>query len=64
MRAHDYIAGSSKSYSTGKRQTKEQIEREKRRKARQAQDKEKAAWVMDHMGDEINKLRKREDNGR
>ena len=64
MRTHDYIAGSSKSYATGKRKTKEQADREKRRKAREAQDKEKAAWVMDHMGDEINKLRKREDNGR
>ena len=64
MRIHDYISGSSKSYATGKRQTKEQVERERRREAKQAQDREKAAWVMDHMGDEINKLRKREDDGR
>lgn len=64
VRIHDYISGSSKSYAVGKRKTKEQVEREKRRKARQAQDKEKAAWVMDYMGDEINKMRKREDDGR
>lgn len=64
MRTHDYISGSSKSYAVGKRQTKEQAEREKRRKARQAADKEKADCMMTHMGDEINKMRKREDNGR
>ena len=64
MRIHDYIAGSSKSYSVGKRQTKEQAEREKRRKSRQAADKEKADWMMKNMTDEIDKMRKREDDGR
>lgn len=64
MRIHDYIAGSYKSYVSGKRKTKEQIEREKRRQARQAADREKAEWIVGHMGDEIDKLRKREDNGR
>lgn len=64
MRIHDYIAGSSKSYAVGKRKTKEQIEREKRRKARQAADKEKADWMMKHMTKEIDKMRKREDNGK
>lgn len=64
MRIHDYIAGSSKSYSVGKRKTKEQVEREKRRQARQAADREKAEWIVGHMGDEIDKMRKREDNGR
>lgn len=64
MRIHDYISGSSKSYATGKRKTKEQVEREKRRKAREAQDKEKADWMMKNMSREIDKMRKREDNGR
>lgn len=64
MRSNDYISGSSKSYSVGKRKTKKQVEREKRRKARQAADKEKADWVMTHMSKEIDKMRKREDNGR
>lgn len=58
----DYIKGSKP--TSGKRQTKEQVEREKRRQARQAADREKAEWIVEHMGDEINKLRKREDNGR
>lgn len=64
MRIHDYISGSSKSYSVGKRKTKEQAEREKRRKARQAADKEKADWMMTHMSEQIDKMRKREDDGR
>ena len=54
----DYIKGSKP--TSGKRQTKEQAEREKRRQARQAQDKAKAEWIVEHMADEINKLRKRE----
>ena len=58
----DYIKGSKP--TSGKRQTKEQAEREKRRQARQAADREKAEWIVAHMGDEIDKLRKREDNGR
>ena len=58
----DYIKGSKP--TSGKRQTKEQAERERRRKARQAADKAKAEWIVEHMGDEINKMRKREDNGR
>ena len=58
----DYIRGSKP--TSGKRQTKEQAEREKRRQARQAADKEKAEWIVEHMGDEIDKMRKREDNGR
>lgn len=58
----DYIKGSKP--TSGKRQTKEQAEREQRRKARQAQDKAKAEWIVEHMAEEINKLRKREDNGR
>ena len=58
----DYIKGSKP--TSGKRQTKEQVERERRRKARQAADKAKAEWIVEHMGDEINKMRKREDNGR
>ena len=58
----DYIKGSKP--TPGKRQTKEQKEREKRRKARQAQDKAKAEWIVEHMADEINKLRKRGKDGR
>ena len=58
---HDYIPG-SRVCGAGKRQTKEQAEREKRRKARQAQDREKAAWVMNRMGEQIDKMRKREDD--
>lgn len=57
----DYIKGSKP--TSGKRQTKEQAEREKRRKARQAADRDKAEWIVEHMADEIDKLRKREDNG-
>lgn len=57
----DYIRGSK--LTSGKRQTKEQVEREKRRQARQAADKEKAEWIVAHMGDEIDKLRKREKDG-
>lgn len=63
MGYRDYIPG-SRVCGVGKRQTKEQAERERRRKARQAQDKAKAEWIVEHMADEINKLRKREDNGR
>lgn len=58
----DYIKGSKP--TSGKRQTKEQAERERRRKARQAQDKAKAEWIVEHMADEIDKLRKREKDGR
>ena len=60
--SRDYIKGSKP--TSGKRQTKEQIEREKRRQARQAADREKAEWIVEHMADEIDKLRKREENGR
>lgn len=58
----DYIKGSKP--TSGKRQTKEQAERERRRKARQAADKAKAEWIVEHMADEIDKLRKREKDGR
>ena len=57
----DYIQGSKP--TSGKRKTKEQAEREKRRQARQAADKAKAEWIVEHMGDEIDKLRKREKDG-
>lgn len=53
----DYIKGSKP--TSGKRQTKEQAEREKRRKARQAANEEKAEWIVANMADEIEKLRKR-----
>lgn len=58
----DYIKGSKP--TSGKRQTKEQAERERRRQARQAADKEKAEWIVEHMAGEIDKLRKREKDGR
>ena len=59
---HDYIPG-SRVCGGGKRQTKEQAERDKRRQARQAADREKAEWIVAHMADEIDKMRKRDDNG-
>lgn len=64
MRIHDYIAGSSKTYSVGKRKTKEQTAREQREEAKREEAIARAAWVMAHMGEQIDKMRKREDNGR
>ena len=64
MRIHDYISGSSKSYAAGRRKTKEQTAKEQREEAKREESIARAAWVMAHMGDEINKMRKREDNGR
>lgn len=59
---HDFIAG-SKDFG-GRRKTKEQIERERRREAKRAQSKDQAEWVMAHMGEEIDRLRKRGNDGR
>lgn len=64
MRIHDYISGSSKSYSAGRRKTKEQAAREQREEAKREEALAQAAWVMAHMGEQIDKMRKREDDGR
>lgn len=53
----DYIKGSKP--TSGKRKTKAQADREQRQEAKREEDKAQAEWVMTHMGDEINKLRKR-----
>lgn len=53
-----YLAG-SKRYAVGKRKTKAQADREQRQEAKREEDKAQAEWVMAHMSDEINKLRKR-----
>ena len=57
----EFISG-TKAYANGRRKAKEQSERERRKQAKQAQDKDQAEWVMAHMGEEIDKMRKREDN--
>lgn len=64
MRIHEYIAGSSKTYSYGRRKTKEQTAREQREEAKREEAMAQAAWVMTHMGKQIDKMRKREDDGR
>ena len=64
MRFNEYIAGSFKTYSYGRRKTKEQAAREQREEAKREEAIAQAAWVMTHMGKQIDKMRKREDNGR
>lgn len=64
MRIHDYIAGSSKTYSVGRRKTKEQTAKEQREEAKREEAIAQAAWVMTHMCKQIDKMRKREDNGK
>lgn len=64
MRIHDYISGSSKSYAAGRRKTKEQTAKEQREEAKREESIDRAAWVMTHMGEQIDKMRKRENDGR